>query len=44
MRFRGMRCYPYQLQTYFANIGWYQFAKEFMDAGAFDSRPFPVDG
>ena len=44
MRFRGMRCYPCQLRTYFSKIGWYQFAKQFMDAGAFDSRPFPVDG
>lgn len=44
IRFREMRCYPDQLWTYFVNIGWYQFAKEFMDEGAFDSRPFPVAG
>lgn len=25
MRFRGMRCYPDQLCTYFTNIGWYMF-------------------
>ena len=44
MRFRGMRCYPYQLRTYFSKIGWYIFAKQFMDEGAFDCRPFSVDG
>lgn len=44
MRFHGMDCYPDLLSIYFVHIGWYQFAKQFMDDGEFDMRLFRIAG